>query len=242
MKKLVSLFSVILIMFFSVLTAFAESSNLKNALMFADGTLEANFTMDELIAAEELLIYQDDKTGYKASVTIEESNDYAYTVAFKFEDGDAFFGFKTDIDYNEGKAELIAVHSKAATLPHRTLTDYEYSSQPYGEITYIDAGGFYTANVGYVTEIRKLMQKGIKGQGVTLYVYDSGLIRIDSTVLDTDTKGGYDARSFNEVIGSNGLKIIFAFFVGLFVLKHFLLNNVSKNSAELLEQKKNSEQ
>ena len=89
-----------------------------------------------------------------------------------------------------------------------------------------------------MNKVREFIQKGVKGHGVSLYVYDSGIIRIDSTVLDTDTKGGYDARSFNEVIGSNGLKIIFAFFVGLFVLKHFLLDNVRKNSAELLEQKK----
>lgn len=242
MKKLVSLFSVILIICFSVITVFAESSNLKNVLMFTDGTLEANFTMDELIESGELLIYQDEKTGYKALVTIEENVDYAYTIAFKFEDGDAFFGFKTDVDYDDGCAELIAVHSKGASLPHRVLTDYEYSSLPYGEIIYIDAGSFYTANVGYVTEIREFIQKGIKGQGVSLDVCEDGLIRIRSTVLDTDTKGGYDARSFKEIIGSNSKKIILAVLLASLGLKHFLLDNVSRNSAELLEQKKNSEQ
>lgn len=242
MKKSVSLFSVILFISFSMITAFAESSNLKNVLMFTDGTLEANFTMDELIAADELLIYQDEKTGYKALVTIEENVDYAYTIAFKFEDGDAFFGFKTNIDYKDGTTKLVAVHSKGATLPHRVLTDYEYSSQPYGDIIFVESSGCYNTNVGYVTEIREFIQKGIKGQGVSLNVYEDGLIRIRSTVLDTDTKGGYDARSFKEIIGSNSKKIILAVLIASIGLKHFMLDNVSRNSAQLLEQKKNSDQ
>lgn len=242
MKKLVSVFSVIMILCFSVITTFAQNSNLKNVLMSADGTLEANFTMDELIAAEELLIYQDDKTGYKASATIEESKDYTYRVAFRFEDGDAFFSFKTDIDYADGNAKLVGVHSKTMALPHRALTDYEYSSQPYGDIIYTESAGRYDTQVGYVTEIREFIQKGIKGQGVSLTVYENGLICIKSTVLDTDTKGGYDTRTIKEIIGSNSKKIILAVFALAFGLKHFWLDNVSRNSARLLERKKNGEQ
>lgn len=242
MKKIVSLFSAMLIICFSMITVSAESSNLKNVHMFADGTLEANLTMDELIVAEELLIYQDEKTGYKAAVVIEEGNDYTYTVAFNFEDGAAFFGFKTDIEYKDKNAKLVAVHSKAATLPHRVLTDYEYSSQPYGDIIFNEFAEYYNTNVGYVTEIRGFIQKGIKGQGVLLDVSEDGLIRIKSTVLDTDTKGGYDARSFKEIIGSSGKKIILVILLVSLGVKYFMFNNASKNSAELLEQKKNSEQ
>ena len=239
MKRIISAIMISIIICFSALTAYAEADIEEAAYMSRTGKLEATFTMQELIDAGELLIYQDNSTGYKASVAIEENTDYAYRIAFRFEDDDAFFGFKTDIDYNGTRAELIAVHSKAATLPHRKLTSTEYSSLPYGNFNFVN--GFYSTSVDYMTEIREIFQKGIKGQGVNLVVYQGGLIRMSSTVLDTDTKGGYDARSFKEIIGIHSKKIILALLAASFGLKHMLMDNVSKNSAKLLERKKNGE-
>ena len=234
MKKISYYIVITVLTVFSAVTAFSAAEPLDNVLMSANGTLEAGFSYNELMEKGNLLIYENSTTGYRATVNVDKGDKTACTLSFDFSDGDAFFGFKTDMDLNDNKLTLTSIHSKAANLPHRKLVDMEYSSQPYGQVDYNENAKYYYANAGYVSEIREFTRKGIAGQGVTLDVYENGNIHLSRTVLDTDTEGGYDARSAKEIIGSHSREIIVTVVViGWFLLKNVSMENVKKNSAEI---------
>ena len=240
MKKVKIFIPAILLFAAFSFSGYAQTENRANSYMSAAGTLSANFTYSQLIEAGRLELYTDSETGYTAEVYVESGDENACTACFEFRDGDAFFGFKTDFDLIDGKPQLTAVHSKAATLPHRKLADMEFSSVPYNEITYSEITDTYCIAVGYVTEIREFTRKGIMGQGVSLYLYSDGDIVISRDVLDTATEGGYDARSGKEIIGSHSREIIIAvIIIGWLLLKNVSMENVAKNSAELANKKEN---
>ncbi|MBR5521147.1 MAG: hypothetical protein IKU54_04035 [Oscillospiraceae bacterium] len=71
-----------------------------------------------------------------------------------------------------------------------------------------------------------------EGTAIELFVYDG----------EGNTLSNYDVELSKEKERTNRKKIILATILALSGRKHILLDNVSRNSAELLEQKKNNEQ
>ena len=71
-----------------------------------------------------------------------------------------------------------------------------------------------------------------EGTEIKLSVYDG----------EGNTLSNYDVELSKEKERTNRKKIILATILALSGLKHILLDNVSRNSAELLEQKKNNEE
>ena len=226
MKKLFMLFIATVIFCGLYIQAFAQQKQVENVYFnqYAGGSLQANFTAEELIENGNLLIYKDNKTGYTATISIDEeysSQDF-YRADVYFEDDKAYTGFS--FDFNPIDKSIYSVHSFYGRFPFRQL-DIDLNTSPRLEKLYSGVNRI-------IVEFATRTKHSYVGQHCSIILYEDGVFDFNRSMLDSHAKGGYDGFTMKmalyDVIG-----LLPVFIVGTVIIVHYRKKHNKKEENRL---------